>query len=178
MSREEFDRVPMSDDDEDEFNEDDWGDEEEAAAKTKDLFSEREFPGPMECLVAAHKEHGVDFKRIVAVNNLDCFGFFKLINYIRTHEVKPEKVEGLIKAKDWREEKYWKPALADDPILQLGMDIDDGCFMAAAGDEEMPALVANGDEHVKGENLEEMRKTVEKLRSERQGVVECKELDE
>ena len=80
----------------------------------------------------------------------------------------------LVSGKDasWKEEKYLKPTLADDPILQLGMEIDDGCFMAGEqnGDddddnEEMPALESN-NAAVIPESWEDMKKTIAKLRSE------------
>ena len=29
----------------------------------------------------------------------------------------------------WNDEKYLRPVVEDDPLLQLGMDIDDGCFL-------------------------------------------------
>ena len=69
---------------------------------------------------------------IVRENRMDCFSFFKLVNFIRSNRPKPSEVEKIMRDGLWNDEKYLRPVVEDDPLLQLGMDIDDGCF--AIGD--------------------------------------------
>ena len=59
---------------------------------------------------------------------MDCFAFFKLVNFIRSSRPKPSEVATIVREGLWKDEKYLRPVVEDDPLLQLGMDIDDGCF--------------------------------------------------
>ena len=67
---------------------------------------------------------------------MDCFSFFKLVNFIRSTGPEPGDVARAVRDGAWDDEKYLKPVVEDDPLLQLGMDIDDGCFMI--GDSDVP----------------------------------------
>ena len=68
-------------------------------------------------------------RAIVRENRMDCFSFFKLVNFIRSTRPKPSEVEKVMRDGLWNDEKYLRPVVEDDPLLQLGMDIDDGCFL-------------------------------------------------
>lgn len=161
----------MSSDEEDYIDaEEDDGDDNQNQ-RTMDLFSDATFSSPYECLKAANARHGVDFKGLVAEHRLDCYAFFKIINFIRTSGTRPQDVEDVVKSKQWNDDKYLKPAVEDDPILQ--MDIDDGCLMNDDGDK-MPALEEDGGKKTAAaaadnsstKNWDEMRRAVEKLRAE------------
>ena len=162
-----------SDEDGDDFDEE-ADDDFAAAGVTQDLFSNATFPDPRACLANAKKTHGVDFKKIVCDNKMDCFDFFKLVNFIRENGTKAGDVESIVKSnKAWKDEKYLRPALPDDPLLQLGMDIDDGCFMNDAVDndvdDDMPALEEDGMEVSKDpSDFEAMKRAMEQLREELQ----------
>ena len=149
--------MDSSDDDQD-FPDD--TDDGEFVSVTRDLFSDASFATPTECLLDVKRRHGVDFgyeailryltqlcfkhkdsyhstpphRAIVREHRLDCFSFFKLINFIRSTAPEPSDVEKAVRDGTLDDEKYLKPVVEDDPLLQLGMDIDDGCFMNGDGD--------------------------------------------
>ena len=114
---------------------------------------------------------------------MDCFSFFKLVNFIRSNKPKPSEVEKVMQAGLWNDEKYLRPVVEDDPLLQLGMDIDDGCFviddslnLKGDGDsDDVPALEDNDQSVTRNSegagdkdksDWDEMRTTIEKLRTD------------
>ena len=114
---------------------------------------------------------------------MDCFSFFKLVNFIRSNKPKPSEVEKVMRAGLWNDEKYLRPVVEDDPLLQLGMDIDDGCFviddnsnLKGEGDsDDVPALEDNDQSVTRNSEgavdkdksgWDEMRTTIEKLRTD------------
>ena len=115
---------------------------------------------------------------LVRENRMDCFSYFKLVNFIRTNRPKPSEIEKVILDGLWNDEKYLRPVVEDDPLLQLGMDIDDGCFVIDGHDSEgddIPDLEdhdPSDTDNSKGaggsdkSGLDEMRTTIEKLRAE------------
>uniref|UniRef100_A0A8C1WTX8 type I protein arginine methyltransferase n=1 Tax=Cyprinus carpio TaxID=7962 RepID=A0A8C1WTX8_CYPCA len=66
-------------------------------------------------------DHGVDIPDLVQKHRLDDYGYIKMINYIRN------TVQSLLLTSNgplpWDSDEYLKPALADDPLLQIGMRI-------------------------------------------------------
>uniref|UniRef100_A0A671LSL9 Protein arginine N-methyltransferase 3 n=1 Tax=Sinocyclocheilus anshuiensis TaxID=1608454 RepID=A0A671LSL9_9TELE len=76
-------------------------------------------------------DHGVDIPDLVQKHRLDDYGYIKMINYIRTTKVSTESL--LLTSNGplpWDSDEYMKPALPDDPLLQIGMRIINfGCLV-------------------------------------------------
>ena len=111
--------MDSSDDDQDFPDDDDFGDLG-GSCVTRDLFSDATFDPPRECLLDAKKRHGLDFgyvytytlsyfpcylfiaiginyRSIVRENRMDCFAFFKLVNFIRSNRPKPSEVDTIVR---------------------------------------------------------------------------------
>uniref|UniRef100_A0A8C7CLM6 type I protein arginine methyltransferase n=1 Tax=Oncorhynchus kisutch TaxID=8019 RepID=A0A8C7CLM6_ONCKI len=64
------------------------------------------------CLV----EHQVDLVEVVKKHKLDDYGYIKMINYIRTESLSTLPECSI----PWESDEYMRPALQDDPLLQIG----------------------------------------------------------
>uniref|UniRef100_A0A671LW80 type I protein arginine methyltransferase n=1 Tax=Sinocyclocheilus anshuiensis TaxID=1608454 RepID=A0A671LW80_9TELE len=68
-------------------------------------------------------DHGVDIPDLVQKHRLDDYGYIKMINYIRTTKVSTESL--LLTSNGplpWDSDEYMKPALPDDPLLQIDVE--------------------------------------------------------
>uniref|UniRef100_A0A8C8GTF7 type I protein arginine methyltransferase n=1 Tax=Oncorhynchus tshawytscha TaxID=74940 RepID=A0A8C8GTF7_ONCTS len=69
------------------------------------------------CLV----EHQVDLVEVVKKHKLDDYGYIKMINYIRTEKCSGQSLSTLPECSiPWESDEYMRPALQDDPLLQIG----------------------------------------------------------
>uniref|UniRef100_A0A4W5MY18 type I protein arginine methyltransferase n=1 Tax=Hucho hucho TaxID=62062 RepID=A0A4W5MY18_9TELE len=71
------------------------------------------------CLV----EHQVNLVEVVKKHKLDDYGYIKMINYIRTEKCSGQSLSTLPECSiPWESDEYMRPALQDDPILQIGTE--------------------------------------------------------
>ncbi len=78
----------------------------------KDLFSDKLFKTPGECLDHCKRVHGFDLATLKDRHNLDCFSFIKLVNYIRKEKPTPESVMAEKTSKLWNSDEFMKPVKA------------------------------------------------------------------
>uniref|UniRef100_A0A673YT71 type I protein arginine methyltransferase n=1 Tax=Salmo trutta TaxID=8032 RepID=A0A673YT71_SALTR len=72
------------------------------------------------CLV----EHQVDLVEVVKKHKLDDYGYIKMINYIRTEKCSGQSLSTLPECSiPWESDEYMRPALQDDPLLQIGTGV-------------------------------------------------------
>lgn len=125
--------VPHLIDVEDEDDNDNWSDadEEENLSEKQDvkcIFTDATFSSAKTYFVFLKEKYNFDIWNLVHIDlKLDFFGYVKLINYLRTSysQFPPPTVEKLIELKDvWNDDKYLKPALSDDLLLQFMIDED------------------------------------------------------
>lgn len=115
------DDVPeLSDSDEEQ-----WQSMEEVSEHTtlQCLFCDRNLTSVSETFQHCKADHGVDILDLVQKHKLDDYGYIKMINYIRTTKC---SAESLLLASDgplpWDGDEYMKPALQDDPLLQIDVE--------------------------------------------------------
>lgn len=64
-------------------------------------------------------DHSFDLVKLKKSFNMDCYGYIKLVNYIRTHHPDASLVMSAIEP-IWEKEEYMKPVKSDDPWLMYG----------------------------------------------------------
>ncbi len=101
-------------DDENQDNSEDGEDFDEAPMdfceeECKDLFSDKTFRTPTECLEYCKKEYGFDVSILQKRHGMDCFSFIRLVNYIRKERPKPEFVMTLNSDDLWKNDDFMKP---------------------------------------------------------------------
>ncbi|XP_035251766.1 protein arginine N-methyltransferase 3 [Anguilla anguilla] len=144
MENDGADDIPdLSDSDDD----DQWQSMEESPdsnLKVLCLFCDRLLNSVEDTLSHCKSEHDVDVAGLLRKYKLDDYGYIKLINYIRSVKCSGESLflarEGSL---PWESEDYMRPALQDDPLLQI--DIEDLCGAGCAGQGAGPWLEQNGD---------------------------------
>ncbi|XP_062509406.1 uncharacterized protein LOC134185598 isoform X2 [Corticium candelabrum] len=104
---------------------DDW--EEDVVTSCQDLFSDQMFESVESMLVNCREVHGIDMSQFLSLHKLDFYSRIKFINYIRLERPSPGDVIADFDKLAWNDEKYLKPVLLDDPILQwdFGLENDD-----------------------------------------------------
>ena len=132
-------RQDLGSDDEDEFDEIEDGSEEvwwkaDGTKKCQDLFSSKMFFNAQQCLDYCRNIHGFNLKILKKRHNMDCFSFFRLVNYLRSQKPSPGLVMSLSSDALWQEEKYLKPVIEDDPLLML--DIEEDIYDSIEDDED------------------------------------------
>ncbi|KAJ6667117.1 hypothetical protein lerEdw1_017095 [Lerista edwardsae] len=68
-------------------------------------------------------DHGFNIGMVAHKHELDFYGYIKLINFVRLEKPTVEFIDSVSTPGPWEEEKYLKPALEDDLLLQF--DIED-----------------------------------------------------
>ena len=126
-------------DEEDEFEELEDGSEEvwwkaDGTKKCKDLFSTKMFSNAKQCLDYCRNIHGFNLKILKKRHNMDCFSFFRLVNYLRSQKPSPGLVMSLSSDTLWQEEKYLKPIEEDDPLLMI--DIEEDVYDSVEDEED------------------------------------------
>ncbi|XP_041459766.1 protein arginine N-methyltransferase 3-like [Lytechinus variegatus] len=116
---------------EDEDDEDDmWDDEEEdddlalKAAPVKCFFSEEIFSSPTSMLTHCRENHDFNLVLISTRTDLDCIGFIKLVNYIRSTKASgPDIMESIHRSEvPWEDDSFMKPVDMEDPMLQFDIE--------------------------------------------------------
>uniref|UniRef100_A0A8C1RV64 type I protein arginine methyltransferase n=1 Tax=Cyprinus carpio TaxID=7962 RepID=A0A8C1RV64_CYPCA len=90
------------------------------------LCDSRTFTSVSETVQHCKKDHGVDIPGLVQKHRLDDYGYIKMINYIRTTKCSAESLELASNGPlPWDSDQYMKPALPDDPLLQIARQAED-----------------------------------------------------
>ncbi|KAL8621180.1 hypothetical protein ACOMHN_004850 [Nucella lapillus] len=125
-----------------------WGDDDDEGGEGEGVLC-----GPVRCLfcpcvvqsvqevwahcVSAHRFSVTAFCRLWA---LDCLGYIRLINYIRTQCPTPEELRacrpglgvGGVTSCPWNDDGFMKPADPDDLLLQFDIEWEEECGVAEA----------------------------------------------
>uniref|UniRef100_A0A673M0J7 type I protein arginine methyltransferase n=1 Tax=Sinocyclocheilus rhinocerous TaxID=307959 RepID=A0A673M0J7_9TELE len=109
------------------------------------LCDSRTFTSVSETVQHCKTDHGVDIPDLVQKHRLDDYGYIKMINYIRTTKCSAESLELASNGPlPWDSDQYMKPALPDDPLLQIDVEelieAADVTLSPAAGDQ-VPLLL-------------------------------------
>ncbi|XP_045196448.2 protein arginine N-methyltransferase 3-like [Mercenaria mercenaria] len=114
------------DDDFDDGDDDAWLEDDEAElVPTHCLFCSSKFESPDEVFIHCTTAHDFDIKNACNMWDLDCFGYIKMVNFIRSK--KP--AVSVLKRKDnsskppWDSDEFMQPVDPEDPLLQY--DIED-----------------------------------------------------
>ncbi|KAJ7644712.1 protein arginine N-methyltransferase [Roridomyces roridus] len=103
---------------------DDWISDSAARQPCRSLFeSNKELPSVDEALEYDRKTHGFDLDGFCGSIGLDTHGRIRLINFIRKTHPTPSEVAALTgKENIFTSDEYLKPAIEDDPLLQVQPD--------------------------------------------------------
>ncbi|KAI0629795.1 S-adenosyl-L-methionine-dependent methyltransferase [Trametes polyzona] len=89
----------------------------------KSLFEDRTFDSVQEALAYDETTHGFSLKDVTARLALDPYQRIRLINWIRTEHPAPSEAVALTGSEAFfGSDEYLKPALEDDPLLQIVPD--------------------------------------------------------
>ncbi|TRY91453.1 hypothetical protein DNTS_028225 [Danionella cerebrum] len=124
------DREMCDGDDEDvpelsDSDEEHWQSMEEASEVTavQCLLCDRTLNSVPETFQHCGADHALDIPDLVGKHGLDDYGYIKLINYIRRTKCSPES---LVLSSNgplpWDSDEFLKPALPDDPLLQIDVE--------------------------------------------------------
>uniref|UniRef100_A0A8C2G868 Protein arginine N-methyltransferase 3 n=1 Tax=Cyprinus carpio TaxID=7962 RepID=A0A8C2G868_CYPCA len=107
------------------------------------LCDSRTFTSVSETVQHCKKDHGVDIPGLVQKHRLDDYGYIKMINYIRTTKCSAESLELASNGPlPWDSDQYMKPALPDDPLLQIAFLCLNMCVCVCC--LHCPRLLAQG----------------------------------
>ena len=105
-------------------SDEEWSDLEEEiqpSLKALCLFCQEWMESTEECLGHMADNHRCDIMAYCQQNNLDFYGFVRLINFIRKNKIDEEQFGKLV-IKDFESEEYFRPVLEDDGLLQTDFD--------------------------------------------------------
>nr|XP_002127404.1 protein arginine N-methyltransferase 1 [Ciona intestinalis] len=112
----------------------DWSDEEDCDDVGQNqvvncIFTEKSFPSAKSYFLNLKSTQGFDIWNIVHLElSLDFFGYVKLINFLRSsyNGKAPPSIKELKENREiWDQEKYLKPVVEDDLLLQFMIDDED-----------------------------------------------------
>uniref|UniRef100_A0AAR2JCV0 type I protein arginine methyltransferase n=1 Tax=Pygocentrus nattereri TaxID=42514 RepID=A0AAR2JCV0_PYGNA len=86
------------------------------------VLSNRSLNSVPETFQHCQADHGVSILQLVKAHRLDDYGYIKMINYIRTVKCSGETLAVFDGAVPWDSDEFMKPALPDDPLLQIGTE--------------------------------------------------------
>ncbi|KAL3881624.1 hypothetical protein ACJMK2_028040 [Sinanodonta woodiana] len=120
------DGMDSNEDFEDEEDDVDWDEDEEdgeTPIPTQCLFCDSVLHCPAAVFEHCESEHQFDIKQVCQMWNLDCFGYIKMINYIR---VKKPEVNALKTGTDakplWDGDEFMHPFDPEDGLLQYDIE--------------------------------------------------------
>ncbi|GAA6088328.1 protein arginine N-methyltransferase 3, partial [Tachysurus ichikawai] len=150
--------------DEDQWMEEDDGHETEERVSC--LFCDRFLRSVSETLRHCRVDHDVSVADLVKKHRLDDYGYIKMINYIRTAKCSVESLascsgDGL----PWSGDEFMKPALPDDPLLQIDVTELGG----DTADDDVSTWVRRAQQAE--ENLGRAMEDLQKLKTFAQGLV-------
>lgn len=84
-------------------------------------------------------DHGFSIKAMVQHCRLDCFGYIKMVNYVRRHKASPDSLLAVDpNCPPWKDEQYLVPVMADD--LLLTYDVEEACSSEPEPEDEASKL--------------------------------------
>nr|XP_034973278.1 protein arginine N-methyltransferase 3 isoform X2 [Zootoca vivipara] len=98
-------------------------DESKAPALASCLFCDRFFSSAEDVFGHCTSDHGFNIGNLAHKHRLNFYGYIKLVNFIRLEKPTVEYFSSINTPFPWEEEKYLKPVLEDDLLLQF--DIED-----------------------------------------------------
>ena len=102
-------------------SEDEYEENEEEMLSIQCLFCDERMP-KFEGIFEHIKElHSVDFVNSCKNASVDLYGFYKIVNYIRSNCVKAEDFLKVLESKNWNSEQFLAPSLMDDDLLMFGL---------------------------------------------------------
>ncbi|KAI0329044.1 S-adenosyl-L-methionine-dependent methyltransferase [Cubamyces sp. BRFM 1775] len=112
------------DEDEDEDQTwDDWVSDSLEKRPCKSLFEDKTFDSVQEALAYDETTHGFSLKDISSRLSLDLYRRIRLINWIRKEHPSPSAAAALTGSEEFfNSDDYLKPAIEDDPLLQIAPD--------------------------------------------------------
>ncbi|KAH3723664.1 protein arginine N-methyltransferase 3-like [Dreissena polymorpha] len=119
------DEEALEDFDDDELD-DAWIETDEIdTPPTRCLFCEKTFPTPDDVFSHCEIEHDFRLLKVCEKWKLDCFGFIKMVNFIRSQGLSAASFKDLqtTASPPWSSDEFMKPYDPEDPMLQY--DIDD-----------------------------------------------------
>ncbi|XP_037087413.1 protein arginine N-methyltransferase 3-like [Pollicipes pollicipes] len=75
----------------------------------------------MDVLTHCQQQHDLDLAALVTRHALDCFGYIRLVNFVRSMAVSPGELRRLPGA-SWADHKYMKPVIECDPLLMIDLE--------------------------------------------------------
>jgi len=87
-----------------------------------DLFSNKKFKTAEDCLEHCKEVHGLDLSVLKRRHSMDTFSYIRFVNYVRMESPSPGFVMSLSSAEKWKDMKYMKPVIPDDPLLMFNFD--------------------------------------------------------
>ncbi|XP_048463134.1 protein arginine N-methyltransferase 3 isoform X1 [Rhincodon typus] len=102
----------------------DWDEEEQIKGQEqiRCLFCERLFSSAQDTFSHCRVDHQFDMSQIVHKHGLDCYGFIRLVNFIRITNPPAESFKSILGHVPWENEEFMKPPSTDDPLLQFDVD--------------------------------------------------------
>ncbi|XP_037087094.1 protein arginine N-methyltransferase 1-like [Pollicipes pollicipes] len=115
-------QAAADEDEDDSDGEEDWEEMEESAAPVVAtcLFCPLQLP-VMDVLTHCQQQHDLDLAALVTRHALDCFGYIRLVNFVRSMAVSPGELRRLPGA-SWADHKYMKPVIECDPLLMIDLE--------------------------------------------------------
>nr|XP_056707903.1 protein arginine N-methyltransferase 3 [Euleptes europaea] len=99
-------------------------DPEGPALQARCLFCDRFFSSAEDVFGHCSSDHSFSIEMVIHKHRLDFYGYIKLVNFIRIEKPTVECLMSISAPVPWEEEKYLKPVLEDDLLLQYDIDDD------------------------------------------------------
>ncbi|XP_063145644.1 protein arginine N-methyltransferase 3 [Candoia aspera] len=135
-------------------NEDAWEEEEDSADDPRGemegstqripcLFCDRFFSSAEDNFCHCTSDHGFSIEMVVQKHRLDFYGYIKLVNFIRLQKPDAEYINSLRPPFPWEEDKYLKPILENDLLLQFDVEdlLDSSSISCLNGVSEASSLL-------------------------------------
>jgi hypothetical protein len=103
-----------------------WGDwSEDESVPCKDLFSDETFDSVESMLKNCKHVHGLDIGCFLLSHKLDFYSRIMFFNFIRSEHPSPANIMNNFHDLMWKDNKYLKPVISEDPLLQWEFEYDD-----------------------------------------------------
>ncbi|KAI0365345.1 protein arginine N-methyltransferase [Pilatotrama ljubarskyi] len=112
-----------SEDEDDDQTWDDWVSDSISKRPCKSLFEDKTFDSAQEALAYDETAHGFSLKDVSSRLALDPYQRIRLVNWIRKEHPPSSQAASITGSEDFlKSDEYLKPALEDDPLLQIVPD--------------------------------------------------------
>ncbi len=107
-------------------SEEEWSDVEEEGEvlehRSVCLFCDQTFELTDEAIKHMTGKHDFNIIRFCHEKKIDFYGYIKLVNYLRANKVE-SKLARQLESKEFDDEKYFRPVLEDDMLLQIDSEL-------------------------------------------------------